>query len=200
MDFENYSGKPQDKNLPVVEFYHDTVEDGPKSKKEGRPIYRDVEMVKIIFPADRQRTLVRPAHAEWKKMNGKIITYAIRFNEQYKRFKANDTQVVSGTPLSEAPFLTQAQRLSLKALGVYTIEQLASLTGQPLKNIGMSGLTQVEQAKAYLENAKGSADTTRLAADNAALRKTIEQMQAAAAQEKRGPGRPRKTEAQTEAA
>jgi hypothetical protein len=33
-----------------------------------------------------------------------------------------------------------SHKASLKALQVYTIEQLASLTGQPLKNIGAGGL------------------------------------------------------------
>lgn len=178
MPYDAYGQPVEDKNLPVVTFYADAIHDEGASKREGRPIYRDQELVKIQFPADRQRSLIRPAHAEWKKIKNQKVTYAERFPEQYKRFKADEPQMVEGTPLKEAPFLTLAQRASLKALNVYTVEQLASLDGQPLKNIGGGGRAMQQAAVAYLDNAKGSADVTRLADENEKLRQTIEAMKA----------------------
>lgn len=161
----------------IVEFFVDAKEDKAASAKEGRPIYRDVEMVRIRFPADRARTLVRPAHAEWTKINGQIVTYAQRFPEEYKRFKAGQAPVVHGMPLKEAPFLTEAQRRMLLALDVYTVEQLAGLEGQPLRNLGPNGRDMVEKAKAFLATARGSADMTRLASENEVLRRQVEALQ-----------------------
>lgn len=176
--FDQYGQPETAKNIPIIEFTAEAIHDEAASKLKGRPIYRDVEMVKIQFPADRQRSLIRPAHAEWKKIKGQKVTYADRFPEQYKRFKADEPQVVEGTPLKEAPFLTAAQRASLKALQVYTVEQLASLDGQPLKNIGAGGRGMQQAALAYLDNARGSADVTRLADENEKLRATLRDLQA----------------------
>lgn len=176
MQFDS-SGQPvENKNLPIVEFLADAVHDQAASKREGRPIFRDIEMVKIQFPADRQRNLVRPAHAEWKKIKGQKVTYAERFPEQYARFKADAPQIVEGTPLAEAPFLTAAQRATLKHLQVYTVEQLASLSGTPLKNIGVGGLAMQQAAVAYLDNAKGTAEVTGLAAENERLKALLADM------------------------
>lgn len=181
MQFDS-SGQPvENKNIPVITFFADAIHDEAASKREGRPIYRDVEMVRIQFPADRQRNLVRPANAEWKKIKGQKVTYAERFPEQYARFKEDQPQIVEGTPLSEAPFLTAAQRATLKHLQVYTVEQLASLSGQPLKNVGSGGMAMQQAAQAYLDNAKDTANTTAMAQEIESLKQTISDMQATTA-------------------
>src|SRR5262249_55226253 len=74
--------------------------------------------------------------------------------------------------------LTAGKRLELKALNIYTAEQLAALDGQPLKQLGMSGRSLKDQASAYLDAAQGSADVTRLAAENAELREMMKRLQA----------------------
>lgn len=148
--------------LLIVKFYHDAKENKFKSHEAGRPVFDDIEMLEINFPADRAKSLQVPAHAEWKRFGTTRVTYAERFKEHYARFKLNEGPVVEGTPLSEAPFLSMAQKASLKALQVYTIEQLASLTGQALKNIGAGGLAIQQQAEAYLSTASGTADAVKM--------------------------------------
>jgi len=144
--------------LLIVKFYHDAVQNKMASHKAGRPVFDDIEMCEINLPADRARTLLVPAHAEWTRFGTTRVTYAERFKNHYARFKADEGPIVEGTPLSEAPFLSMGQKASLKALQVYTIEQLASLTGQALKNIGAGGLASQQQAVAYLAKASGTAD------------------------------------------
>lgn len=161
IDFSEYASPEADKLL-IVRFYHDAVENKFKSHEEGRPVFDDIEMCEINLPGDRARSLLTPAHSEWKRFGRKVVTYAERFKEHYARFKANEGPVVEGTPISEAPFLTMADKASLKALQVYTVEQLASLTGQSLKNIGAGGLAKQQQAVAYLATASGTADTVRM--------------------------------------
>lgn len=166
-----------DKPTVVAVFKTVSRKDNAASKKQGRPIFRDIEACEIRFSGDRNRVTVQPAHAVWKYDNGEPITYAMRFSDQYQRFKANGVQVQAGTPLEELPFLTQAKRLELKALSIYTAEALAEIDGQPLKNLGMGGRELKNQAVAYLEKANGSADVTAMASEIALLKQRLSELE-----------------------
>jgi hypothetical protein len=177
MEFDNY-GAPKSKGTePNVRFYVDEKEDKVATHNVGFLQYRSVEMCEIRFPADRQRTLVRPAHAECTKINGRKITYADRFPDAYQRFKQGLAPVVSGMPLAELGWLDGAKRKTLNALGIYTVEQLASLEGTALSNLGMGGREIKEKAKAFLENARDSSTAVRLAAEVEALKAQLAQVQ-----------------------
>lgn len=183
----------------VVVFKTTAVKDEGASAKAGRPIYKDMEVCEIRSPGDRLMVKVFPAHsfAGWyRDENGDQTqqTYAMKYQAQYLRFKNGKQQVQEGTPLEELPFLTQAKRMELKALNVYTAESLASLDGQPLKALGMGGRDLKNQAQAYIDNATGSAAVTKLATENASLREQMENMQREIA-EMRKPAEPIVTEA-----
>lgn len=152
-----------------------------ESATEGRPVYDDQEVVEIRFAANRQTVGVFPAHsfAGWRMTPEGVqesYTYAMKFPDQYRRFKANQQQVAHGTPVEELPFLTAAKRLELKALSIYTAESLAALDGQELKNLGIGGRGLKDQAQAYLDAASGTAGLTKMAAENEGLRQQIEEM------------------------
>jgi hypothetical protein len=170
-------------DLIVPRFFVHTVIDNKLTKENGRPMFKDIECVEIRMAANKQTVAVFPAHEvwEWGVVDGvrQEITYAMRFPDQYKRFKANEAQAMTGTPLEELPFLTQAKRSELKALSIYTAEALASLDGMPLKQLGMGGREWKNQAQAYLDKATDSALVTRQAAEIEQLRATIAGLQAA---------------------
>ena len=178
-------------NLLVPRFYMHTTQNEAKTREAGRPIFDEMEVCEIRMAANKQTVGVFPAHEVFKRVHrndgsSEELTYAIAFNEQYKKFKANEAQDLSGTPLSEAPFLTQAKRLELKAMNVHTVEALAAVDGQPLKQLGMTGREMKNQAMAYLAKANEGADVTRIAAENVAmsqelseLRKQVEELTAA---------------------
>ncbi len=168
-------------NLLVPRFYMHTTENPAKSKTAGRPIFDEMEVCEVRMAANKQTVGVFPAHEVFKKISrndGSMeeLTYAIAFNEQYRKFKANETQDMSGTPLSEAPFLTAGKRLELTAMNVHTVEALAAVDGQPLKQLGMSGREMKNQAMAYLAKAGDSADVTRIAAENVTMAQQITEM------------------------
>lgn len=153
------------------------------SKKAGRPVYSDVEVCELHFPGDKQHKPVFPAHsfAGWGEDeygNALKLTYALKYNDQYLRFKEGRAQVADGTPLSELPFLTEAKRMELKALKIYTAEQLAALDGQNLKNLGHGGRALKDQAQAFIETATTSAGSVALAEENALLRQQIADLKA----------------------
>jgi hypothetical protein len=172
-----------EKDLVIPRFYNHTIENKAKSKEAGRPIFDDMEVVEVRFAGDRNKVSVFPATAicgqnQDEDGDYRPITYAERWPEQYKRFKAKQTQIMEGTPIDELPFLTQGKRAELKALSIYTAETLAALDGQPLKNLGQGGRDLKNQAQAYLDRAAGTADVTGMAAKIAELQQLVEELRA----------------------
>lgn len=162
-----------------------------KSKEAGRPIYDDVEVVEVRFAGDRQRVGVFPAHAfAGYRMTEdgyeESITYAQKYSDQYRRFKDKHQQIAEGTPIDELAFLTAARRSELKALNILTAEALAALDGNELKALGMNGRSLKDQAAAYLQSAGGTAQVTKLAADNVSLQAQLAEMRQEMAQLREG--------------
>jgi len=165
----------------VVTFRADKIKNEAKSKEAGRPIFDDIELCEIRAAGDRNTVKVFPAHAfhRWNvtpEGEQEPETYAQRWRDQYRRFKERRDQVQEGTPLSELPFLTEAKRAELKALSIYTAETLAALDGQNLKTLGVGGRELKNQAQAYIDNASGSAEVTRMASQIAELQAQIAAM------------------------
>lgn len=169
--------------LVVPKFKNHVIKNDAKTKEHGRPMFDDMEVVEVRFAGDRNTISVFPAHAicgEAQDENGDThpITYAQRWPDQYKRFKANSQQIAAGTPLDELPFLTMAKRSELKALSILTAEALAALDGVPLKNIGQGGRELKDQAQAYLDKASGTADVVGMVKTIAELQRTVAELQA----------------------
>lgn len=175
---------PNDSKTTVT-FRNHVMPDPAASQKAGRPIFSESEVCDIVFAANTKTKATFPAHEaepnatrESVKEGGGVITYAMMYNEQYRAFKAGTTQPLGGTPLSEAPFLTEAKRRELKALNIHTVEALADLDGPALKQLGMGGRELKNQATAYIRSADGSANATALAAENVSLREQMAELQA----------------------
>lgn len=167
---------PGDEKL-VPQFSVSTKENKAKSRKEGRPIFDEKEIVTLRIPGDQQRVIVQPAHHVSHWDDGQPVTYAQRFNPQYLRFKDGRAQIQEGTPLAELPFLTESKRMELRAVAVHTAEALAGLDGPHLARLGMGGRELKNQAVAYLEKARGSSDVTAMAAMIAALQQQVADLQ-----------------------
>ncbi len=171
-----------DKHLVVPFFFIHTTENKAKSKEAGRPIFDDMECVRVTFAGDRAKVSVFPAHevcgeAQDEDGDTRKITYAERWSDQYRRFKEKQQQIAEGTPIDELPFLTQAKRSELKALNIYTAEALAALDSQPLKNLGQGGRDLKNQAQAYLDAASGTANVVAMAAQIEDLKRQLAEAQ-----------------------
>ena len=162
-------------NGTVVIFKNHAVHNPAKSAIEGRPIHDDQEVAEVRFPGQRDmRVVPAVAHAEWitdPETGGLVsLTYAERYARQYRQFKENQVQTKSGTPLAYAPFLTEARRAELRALNILTVEMLAELDGQPLKNLGIGGRDLKNKAEEYIAESKQKAPDIQLANEVEALR------------------------------
>lgn len=171
-------------NLTVAVFRMHSTKNEAKSKLANRPIFDDMEVCELRFAANKQTVGVYPAHEIFKWIDDpqtgerEPITYALAYPDQYQRFKAGEAQVASGTPLSELTFIGQGKRLELKAINIHTAEALAAVDGNALKMLGQGGRTLKEQAQAYLDTAAGTADVSRLAAENTDLRERLAALEA----------------------
>src|SRR6185369_1173847 len=137
-----------DETLFVV-FYKGVVRNETRSIEEGRPIYDDVECVRVMVPGDRNNVVDRPASEHDKR----------RFAKQYEMFKqgTKEEDQISGTRLIDWPFVTRAQSEELKYLGIRTVEHVAEARDDVCAKV--PGLTSLKQnAAAWLAKAKTSGE------------------------------------------
>jgi hypothetical protein len=153
-----------------------------ESIKAGRPIFEDVEVCEIRFAGSKD-TSVFPSHAysHWEidEESGeqRQLTYAERFPKQFMQFKEKQQQTKSGTPLDYVHFLTDAKRAELRAFNIYTIEALAEIDGQPLKNLGLGGREWKNKAIEYLASSSHEGTVIRQQAQIEALMSQIRMLE-----------------------
>ena len=142
----------QDKERLAVHFLLEPQQDEEASKKAGRPIFTDVEVIEVRIPGDvdLRREVVNADHKR-------------RFPKQYLAFKKNQSQeAASGTPLSAWPLLSRAQVEESKYLGAHTVEQLAEVSDGALQKFGPGWRTIRQQARDWLAKAADGALLARL--------------------------------------
>lgn len=172
-----------DSQVNVVFKLHPTL-DEIKSKAEGRAVYKEIELCEISFAANKQTVGGFPAHEAFgwtvDEQTGMRTpeTYAMKYNDQYLKFKNGEGQGANGVSIDKAPFLSPAKRLELKALKIYTVEALAGLDGNNLKMLGMGGRDLKNKATLYLDEQAGGADVARITEALSAKDDLIAEMQA----------------------
>lgn len=157
----------------LVRFKWETEKNNAASERVGRPIHDKVLKVYISSPGIKSQEMVHVVERHiWQaddaapviKTNEEIKA---RYRELLKAWEGNNAESLTGTPLSELKSLDVAWIASLRDMGIHTIEALASVQDAHLQ-MGVRPLR--EQAKAYLEQAKGMEPVAKLAAENEELR------------------------------
>jgi hypothetical protein len=163
----------------VPEFYMANMKDEKASAEAGRPIHKEVEMCRIKFIGDNKKVIDEPADLRTTRdrATNQWISYKEKFPEHYAAFKRNQQYFGPGTPIDEAPFLSVAEKADMKAIQIYTIEALANLDMAGQRKFGMGAAAYVAKAKAYIDNASGSANVLKLASENAQMKEQLEHMQ-----------------------
>lgn len=164
LNFEDSQQAEADKKLLVL-FFRDTVKNESKSIEAGRPIFDEIDLVKIITPGSRD-SFIGDATPE----------YQARFAGQWARYKAGKDQLTSGTPLKQLPWMTEAQIAEFGAVGCHTVEQLVGMSDALSQKF--MGHHQIKQkAQAYLDAAAGMAPTMKLQAELEKRDEMITQLQ-----------------------
>lgn len=139
-----------------VKFYMNAVQDPDATKQAGRPVFVDVEYIKIVVPGDKYSIVDRAVR------DGDRSRFAI----QYQRFSSGKNQEQEvGTPLKEWPVLTKAQAETLVASQVRTVEQLAAMSDANVSGLGPGYRQLQRQAKAFLEVSAGNAPVQKMVAE-----------------------------------
>lgn len=111
-----------------------------QSEIEGRAVYIDEVLVRVVVPGQNKSEFVGPATPEMKK----------RFAGAWEAFQKGEKVAEGGTPLEVLSFLSPAQVMMLKALNIYSAEDLATLPDSGVEKIGMGGLDMRKKATAFI--------------------------------------------------
>lgn len=155
-----------DKGL-MVEFYMRPIGNAVRTAAEGRPIFDQVEYVKISAVGQRNMEVD-------ERVND---THRRRFGNRYDRFKSGSEPVGEGTPLEEWPPLGVAQIAELRAIKIRTVEQLANVGDAHLTNLGTGGRQLRDKARAFVQGDGGAAALAQALADVEAERERGNQLQ-----------------------
>jgi len=155
-DHEIYTTPNKADESLLVKFYMDSREDVQATQREGRPIFKEVEIIDIRIPGNRDNIVIRPIRKEDIE----------RFPRHYKLFKervagAEDSPV--GTPLSLWSYLRAPQIKEFEYFNVKTVEQLVAMPD----SVGSKfpGIQNIKQkADEYLSAAKKKAPIAKLQA------------------------------------
>lgn len=150
-----------------VTFFIEAVEVKAESEKQGRPVYRDVPFIKIVVPGDVNNIIERKASKEDE----------LKFPKAWARFKAEEADVMEGTPLEQWPQMSRSLVKESKFFEIHTVEQLANLSDINVSRMGMGYMELRNKAKAYLVAAAGTAGETAQAAENQRLKDMIADLQ-----------------------
>ena len=160
-------------------FRYESVEDINASERAGHLVKNMIQVVEVRFAGSTNYSPVFPVDAMWKRENGKVITFAERWADQYRAFLAGADQEAAGTPLEKLrSFGMSDANLSLcRALRIYSIEALHHLEGDALKSLGMAGNGLKEMARNYMvardKSNANSDEVEKLRAELAALKAQI---------------------------
>lgn len=144
----------------VVMFYNKAEPNPAKSNAAGRPIFEDKVFVRIHPPGERLNIVDREADESHKR----------RYPIQWRQFQEQKQQIPEGTPIDLLYPDHPSVGATLRAHGVYTIEQCADLSANAIETIGMGAQTYVNTAKNYLSASNKGVKAVE-------FRKTIDDLQ-----------------------
>jgi len=153
-----------------VSFYTKPVINPIKSTEAGRQVFDEKDYIRIMTPGSQLSVIDVPIHS---------ANYMERFGAKYKAWKAGQADLISGTPIDSFPFLLGRVALvaELKAMGVHTVEQLASLPDSAMHNL-MGGNELRKRAAEWLDKTTGTdAVVAKLASEKDALAAQVTAMQ-----------------------
>jgi hypothetical protein len=156
-------------------FRHESIEDVNASEREGTLQKKIRTIVEVRFAGTDRYIPVFPVEAHWKFQNGRSITYAERWGDQYRNFLTGGEQKAAGTPLEMLrPYGITESHLSLcRALKIYSIEALNAVEGDAANGLQMARNDLKKMAKDFLAD---RANRNAPADEVQALREEVERL------------------------
>lgn len=158
----------------MVEFYSKPMKNEFESEQQGRPIYIDVDYIKIMNPGDTTSEIHQAVRDDHK------ARFPLHW-AHYKNVHGDDKKEI-GTPLTQWSLLSPAQCEELRALKFRTVESIAYASDAQIDKVGMAGGMGAhafrERAKRYLMAATDDALANKQAEELAKLKARDEERDA----------------------
>lgn len=167
----------------------------PSAESGGQVVGRFVYVKKLNIPesleADehRYREIIALEHRAVGSLDVSVTPLKphnekelrVRFAQAWAAFQGEEVEI-DGTPLSELPFLSEDQILTLKIAGVHSVEQLAGLDDARCQNLGFGWRTNRGKTQEWLtERTMAEARADRVARETRE-RELMEQAEARSAE------------------
>lgn len=162
-----------DDSTILATFSDEYVKNEFRSETEGTVIYDHFHQITLEYPGNNLNNFsyrFRPEEA-------KTSQWPQRFPNQWEAFKNQQEQVPDGTPVELWPPLDKRRVLELKAMRIYTVEQIAATTDVTGPNMGMEWRKLRDQAKAFLEPNLALAELSKIRRENEDQAEQIELLQ-----------------------
>lgn len=145
-------------------FYFEPIKNPSKTAEEGRPIFDQVECVKLFVAGDQLNQITSPVDERIRE----------RFPVQYAAWRdKKEAMHISGTPIRQWPLLQPNQIAEFEALKIFSVEALAQVPDVSLMK--SQGLREWrDKAKVWLETNKDANVAVKYAEENARLRDDME--------------------------
>jgi hypothetical protein len=158
---------PNDRRM--VRFVNVPTQNTVRSEAEGRPIFENKIVVFVRHPGERDETAVVMKEG-----------HKYEFPRAWAAFEAGQQPEAEGTPLAILFPADPAIVQHMRACHVFTVEQLAGLTAEAKRRVGMGVEGYVAQAQKFLDAAERAAPMHQVEAmmrqmreENEALRSQI---------------------------
>lgn len=163
MDMAHEAARKADERL-FVQFYMSPTLQQKETEDAGRPIYKDVEFVRIIVPGQKDLIIEQPVDQFVKA----------RFARRYADWKSGAAEeAVVGTPLGDLSFINASMREELAYFKVRTAEQLVSMPDNLAQRF--AGMQQLKaRVQQFLDAAAGEAPLNKMRGENEALKAQVE--------------------------
>jgi hypothetical protein len=152
-----------------VEFFYEGTKDEEQSATQGRPVFRDVEFIRVSIPGDKSHVVEREVRDIDK----------VRWPALYRDFKSGRTET-RGMPLRNwmvDPPLKPSQIKELEYHGVRTVEMLAGVSDGNLSKLGMYREWR-DKARLFVKDQAASAPVSEVRAAAASQAEEIAQLRA----------------------
>lgn len=141
---------------PYVQFQRIPKENKVASEREGRMVYIDVDEAWITPVGSRD--MMKHSVKDWLtglrekvRLNRYPREWLDKHERDYKLWQEGQEIPLEGTPIKGWGLLSPAQQEMLIKMNVRTVEVLAKLNDEGIKNLGMGGLDLKRKAQNWLD-------------------------------------------------
>jgi len=140
---------------PLVRFERTAKEDKAESKKQGKYVARDVDMV-LVTPPYSKDVFKKEAKSWFDDLavdvaNERIpASWVDKFKDSYERWKSGQELPLDGTPIRGWGVISPAQQENLIRVNILTVEDLSKINDEGTRRVGMGATELKNKALAWL--------------------------------------------------